>query len=299
MRGIVMDRRSVVFKFEGDVEEISVETFTQAVMGYSHLVQIVAKELDPNMRVDVNISAIRPGCIEAVMNAIANGLPGLLAGVAGVAGDLAPIFDAVTGYLELKKFLASNGAPTRIDRNGDVNIIVTQSGGTMNVTNNVIKVDGSVEAARTLQGLFSSLDENEKVSGVSIENEGSVSPSGFTAKHEEFAGIAVAPSCTVDSTRAKIDEHAQLAVSKAVLEPSNSRKWEFYYRGNKISAPVIDTAFYEKLLSHSWTFGIGDYIDADLEVTQRLNALGIWENSKYRVVKVHDVLTSPTDQELF
>lgn len=39
MKGIVMERKSVVFKFEGDVEEISVETFTQAVMGYSHLVQ--------------------------------------------------------------------------------------------------------------------------------------------------------------------------------------------------------------------------------------------------------------------
>ena len=103
MRGIVMDRRSVVFKFEGDVEEISVETFTQAVMGYSHLVQIAAKELDPNMRVDVNISAIRPGCLEAVMSAIANGLPGLLAGVAGVAGDLAPILEAVTGVWRLDR----------------------------------------------------------------------------------------------------------------------------------------------------------------------------------------------------
>ena len=299
MRGIVMDRRSVVFKFEGDVEEISVETFTQAVMGYSHLVQIAAKELDPNMRVDVNISAIRPGCLEAVMSAIANGLPGLLAGVAGVAGDLAPILEAVTGYLELKKFLASNGAPTKIEQRGEVNVVMTQNGGTMNVTNNVIKIDGSAEAAKTLQGLFSSLDDNEKVSGVSIEEDGSTASSGFTAEHKEFASIASAPSCTVDSTRTMIDGHAQLAVSKAVLEPSSSRKWEFYYRGNKISAPVIDTAFYEKLLSHSWTFGIGDYIDADLEVTQKLNSIGIWENSRYRVVKVHDVLASPADQELF
>lgn len=113
------------------------------------------------------------------------------------------------------------------------------------------------------------------------------------------AAIASAPSCTIDSTRTMIDGHAQLAVSKAVLEPGSSRKWEFYYRGNKISAPVIDTAFYEKLLSHSWTFGIGDHIDADLEVTQKLNPIGIWENSRYRVVKVHDVLASPTDQGLF
>ena len=103
----------------------------------------------------------------------------------------------------------------------------------------------------------------------------------------------------ISEERTHIYGHAQLAVSKAALEPSSSRKWEFYYRGNKISAPVIDTDFYEKLLSHSWTFGIGDYIDADLEVTQRLNPIGIWENSRYRVVKVHDVLTSPADQELF
>lgn len=89
----------------------------------------------------------------------------------------------------------------------------------------------------------------------------------------------------ISEERTHIDEHAQLAVSQAVLEPSSSRKWEFYYRGNKISAPVIDTAFYEKLLSHSWTFGIGDHIDAYLEVTQKLNSIGIWKNSRYRVVK--------------
>ena len=39
MRGITMERKGIVFKFEGEVEEISVETFTQAVLGYSRLVQ--------------------------------------------------------------------------------------------------------------------------------------------------------------------------------------------------------------------------------------------------------------------
>ena len=48
-----MEKRGVVFKFEGEVEEISVETFTQAVLGYAQLVQATAQEVDPNMRVDV------------------------------------------------------------------------------------------------------------------------------------------------------------------------------------------------------------------------------------------------------
>ncbi len=299
MRGIVMEKRGVVFKFEGEVEEISVETFTQAVLGYAQLVQATAQEVDPNMRVDVRISAIRPGCIEAVMSAIATDLPGLLAGAVGVAGSLGTVFATVKGYLELRKFLGKNGAPTEIKKaDGGENLVMTQNGGSMTVNNYVLNVDGSEAAAKAAASLFTTLVRNDDVEGVSIIDEERPTAKHFAATRDEFDPIIDAPKCAVDSTRVSVREHQALAVSKAVLEAQRTRKWEFFWNGVKISGSIIDEEFFDRLTAHVWTFGIGDCIDADLEVTQKLNALGIWENSRYRVVKVHDVFRTPQNERL-
>lgn len=69
--------------------------------------------------------------------------------------------------------------------------------------------------------------------------------------------------------------------------------------GNRISAAVDDARLYDRLARREWTFGIGDYIVADLEVTQRQAAQGAWENHSYRVASVHDVIASPGIQRLF
>lgn len=65
-------------------------------------------------------------------------------------------------------------------------------------------------------------------------------------------------------------------------------RWRFCWRGF-----IISGAFAE-----NGTLVVGETIDADLEVTQKLNALGIWENSRYRVVKVHDVFRTPQNERL-
>lgn len=113
MRGITMERKGIIFKFEGEVEEISVETFTQAVLGYSRLVQESARQIDDGLVVNVNISATRPGCIEAVLSAVVSDLPGVLASLAQVTGQLGDVIGATTAYLKLRKFLGEHGAPER------------------------------------------------------------------------------------------------------------------------------------------------------------------------------------------
>lgn len=297
----VMERQGVVFKFEGNLEEVSVETFAQAVLGYSSLIQATAREVSPDITVDVNISATRPGCIEALLSAVAHDLPGILGSVSQLSGQLGTIIATANDYLSLRKHLGKNGAPKSVEPTDGGAIVITQNGGTMNVTNLVLKVDSSESASKAAEAVFKSLGANDDVRGVRVspaKGDGSEIAT-FSATDDEFEGIANAPRCMVDSEVVEVVEHQSLAVSRAVLEAEDRRKWQFFWNGIKISGSVSDKEFFERLASHVWTFGIGDFIDADLEITKRLNGIGLWENVRYRVVKVHDVISGPRDQPLF
>ncbi len=293
MRGIVVERESVCFKFEGELEEVSVETFTQAVMGYASMLQIAASEVSPETRVDVVISGTRSGCFEAQLAAVAADVKGLIAAAVS-SGVLKASMDTVRSYLELRRFLSKSGAPTAIRREGDQSQVITNNG-TMTVNNIVLKVESRDDMNKAARGLFSTLASNEAVSGVTITDGGG----GFNAPEDELSRLEDAPRCAVDCERVEVEERQMLAVVAPVLIRDSGRKWQLNWQGFKISAVVADGGIYERLESHEWSFGIGDYVEADLEVTQRRTDQGVWENKSFRILKVYDVKTAPRDQTLF
>lgn len=295
MKGIVMERKSVCFKFEGDLEEVSVETFTQAIMGYSSLLQVTAANVNPSARLDVVISGTRRGCFEAQLAAVATDLQGLVTSAMAATGGVSQVIDMVHSLLELRRFLAEGGAPSKIERGPEQSVVINNKG-SMTVNNVVLKVESSDEAARAAKGLFSTLSSNEKVEGFSVtDGDGH----GFAAGRDELSGLEGAPRCEVDSERVMMLPRESLCVLVPVLMSDSGRKWQLLWNGNRIAATVDDAELYDRLARREWTFGIGDYIVADLEVTQRQAARDVWENHSYRVTAVHDVIASPTAQRLF
>lgn len=46
------------------------------------------------------------------------------------------------------------------------------------------------------------------------------------------------------------------------------RKWEFVWRGEKISGPVVDEAFYDDFFNHRITIAPGDALSVQLHILQ-------------------------------
>lgn len=153
MKGIVMERKSVVFKFEGELEEVSVETFTQAIMGYSSLLQVTAAKVNPSTKLDVVISGTRRGCFEAQLAAVTTDLQGLVTSAIAATGGLSRVIDMVHSLLELRRFLAEGGAPSKIERGPEQSVVINNKG-RMTVNNIVLNVESSDEAARAAKGAF-------------------------------------------------------------------------------------------------------------------------------------------------
>lgn len=290
-----MERKTITFKFEGDLEGVSVGTFTAALLGYSRAVQASARELDSNAVIDVEITATRPGCLEAILQAVVKDLPGILGTLSQTSDQLEPVLSAFKGYLELRRFLGKNGAPKSVERVGDGISVTAGNNSVINITQNVYKVSGSNEVDSAVSSMFGALADNEKIGGLSISGDG---VDGFESSRDDFEDIRTAPKCETEQERDVIMKGQHLNVAKPVLEYSDKRKWELYWNGQKLSANMGDFDFLGQLARRERTFGIGDDMIADLLLRQRRNEIGAWENKSVRITKVHDLRPAPEDQKL-
>lgn len=296
MKGFVMEQQTVQVKFGGEIDGVSVETFTQVLLGYSRALTATAAEIDPNLVVNVEITATRPGCLEAILRAVGDGLPGLLASIAQTSDQLKPAIETFHSYLELRRFLGKNGAPKEIEPSGDSFKIVAENGSHVTVNQYVMRASGSDTVDTATTSMFNALAQNEKIESLEIDR-----PAGahFAAPRDEFETMRSAPRCELGSERTQMEKDVILAVTKPMLAVTDQRKWEFIWRGEKLTAFMGDLDFLGKLKDREVTFGIGDSIEADLELTQRKNEMGIWVNRKVRVVNVRGLQERAKDEKLF
>ncbi|HDZ07730.1 hypothetical protein [Pseudohongiella sp.] len=93
------------------------------------------------------------------------------------------------------------------------------------------------------------------------------------------------PDDIAEPTR-EVEEAATLFIKRAILERSR-RKWEFVWRGFKISAPVLDEKFYDDFFAHKITIAPGDQLEARIKIYQSKDEdTGIYSNDRFEVVEV-------------
>lgn len=81
---------------------------------------------------------------------------------------------------------------------------------------------------------------------------------------------------------------ANLEISRAILARGD-RKCEFYWRGVKISASVLDGGFYDRFFAHEITIVSGDELRVALRIIQVQNPdTGIFVNERYEVIEVFE-----------
>lgn len=95
-----------------------------------------------------------------------------------------------------------------------------------------------------------------------------------------------------------IEEDCDLQIVKAILE-RGQRKWEFRWRGVKISAPVLDQNYYTEFFAHQIRIAPGDELEARLLIRQtRDQETGIYANVGYEVVRVFEHIPRMQQQHL-
>ncbi|MBT1451508.1 hypothetical protein KJ365_11515 [Glaciecola sp. XM2] len=128
-----------------------------------------------------------------------------------------------------------------------------------------------------------------------IEKDREIDSFGLTPRMEDEEPLILIPRerfallsspLEIEDNQRFVVEIADLHILRAILE-RGTRKWEFVWRGIKISAPVLDEKFYGDFFAHKIMIAPGDSVEVKLKVYQtRDEDTGIFTNNRYEVIEV-------------
>lgn len=295
-----MEGEAISFKFEGQVEEVDINTFTHVMMNYAKVVEAAAKEVDENSPMRINVRAVKPGCLNVVLGIVQNSIGGLFADPVTTRDTVVAVITIAGALYGFKKHLGKNGkiAKAQPTNNAQQIEITTDNGSTTIIDNHVYNIYiNNPEVDKAINSSFDTLENDERIESLSMSKVSS-GEKLFTANRDEFAEIANSPSFEGSNIRHAISNE-RLIVIRPVLEKTSRKKWEFLWNNISIKAAILDSSFIDNTLAKQ-AFGIGTVMDVELDITQEFSEdLQAFTNKKYEIKEVIDVTKKPENQRLF
>lgn len=274
--------RFVIF-FETPRREINAVALATSLVGLSDAIREVNILVNPGYSVEVVVVALESGSFQAIVRTIYNKTRDIFASepVRNI------VYSLIASYI-FQYASAPDSTPTIIvqaDRvvieSGDTKVIVPKE-----VFEAQQRLENSERFRSSIATIVAGARSDEDVTGVGIRTEPGPSFPPIYVPREQFA-IFEAPRNPTEDIR-EIVEYANLEISRAILA-RGPRKWEFFWRGVKVSAPVRDEVFYDKFFAHEITIAPGDVLRVALKITQRRHPdTRIFVNEKYEVIEVFE-----------
>lgn len=270
-----------ILHFDTPRHEINAYAFASALVGLSDAIREANASVNPGYRVEVVVEALTDGSFRATIRTVFKKAKNLFSHEAVKA----IVYGIIATHI-YEKAIKTDEPPR---------IVVTDDLVTIEVGNNKIIVPKNVyEAKRQLEKserfntaigrVFDGAASDPAVKGVAMSAPGDKLPEPFYIPREKF-GLLQSTSTADESTREFV-ETAHLEISRAILE-RGTRKWEFFWRGIKIAAPIMDQRFFDRFFAHDVTIAPGDALEVALRIIQEKSPdTGIFVNIRYEVLEV-------------
>lgn len=272
---------SAVLHFETKGNRINAYTLASALVSFADAAKAANSTLNVGYEIEVAVEAIGPGSFRTKISAVYKKSKNLYSNQI----LLSFIIAIAANYIYERTFSLEQDVKVEVKTNeviieaGDERIIVPREVyDATRIVENDEKFTDSI--SRTLK---------------SIESDPDIESIGFVPKldspepevriqKEKITLLAQEP---IEAINARIiEENVELQIFKAILEKSK-RKWEFFWRGIKISAPITDDKFYTDFFAHNITIAPGDSLVVRLLIKQKKDELNsIFSNAGYEVTKV-------------
>ncbi len=288
----VFDEKKIKIKFEGQTHQIDVNTLASSLVVFSETLKEINTELKTNKNIEVKIEALAPGSFEihTIISAIANN--DLLSALSNVAGTIGFASGAIattyTGIVKLRSWLKKedNKEVEEVKQVDGKTSIKTKNGNTY-ICDNVIynTYNNSQIINDTISDQFRILEEDPAIEGLTL----SIESESFSIEKNDFSALAEKVDIPGENKRKETKNSQTVYIVKPVLEKSPTRRWEFIWNGNRISANITDMGFLEKMEQGEYRFGTGDKMTVDLQISQALNPVyDAWMNESYQITLIHE-----------
>lgn len=277
---------AVVLYFGTKGRRINAYTLASTLVSFADAAKRANTAVNPGYEIEVVVEVLGEGSFKAKLRAIYSRADNLWSGQ-----DVRNIvLNLIAGLILLQ--VASD--KTEIIINSD-EVLVKDGDNTLVIPREVYDAAKEAEKDEKVRQPLSEAFER-------IESDSDIESFGISDGMEPEAPKAVIPRSEFEhiieeiepkATTRKITEEVELQIVKAILKRSK-RKWEFVWRGNEISAPIVDDTFYTRFFSHAITIAPGDTLECTLEITQTLQPeIDIYTNRSYRVIAVKRHVARP------
>lgn len=289
------------FTFDGQLESIEVHSLTSSLLALNELLKDINYELGTNKIVELTVKTYKPGSFDVYLQLVADVLAvgstiGLFSGNNLEAAR--NVIEATLSALNLKKFLAGE-KPRQV---------IKTKNNTYKITNNkgeIIIIEGDVYGAikdnkkidKHATEIFKSIENKQEIKGISMRLPDS-NKYFSVSKDDESFDYMLLDSPIIEELEQKRDKHIDEAVlSVYSLTFGDSKRWEFYYEGNKIPAKMCDDIFMGKVINRVYHFANGDRILCQMVIHQTWNDIAkVFENKAYSIIKVKGAPIPPDRQ---
>lgn len=268
-----------VLYFAGKPRRINAYTLASSLVSVADAVKSSNSLINPGYSVEVVVESFGEGSFKVNVKTIYNGAKNLFS-----TDNLKSITLSVIAAYIYQNTLSPNfevivNSDEVIITQGDEKIIIPRE-----VHDAVKEMEKSEKFKQSISKMFETIGKDNNVEAFGITPRMSDDVPTISIPRSQFGLLSMPPE--IEENSREIIEVADLSILRAILE-RGTRKWEFVWRGIKISAPVLDDVFFSDFFAHKITIAPGDSIEVNLKIYQnRDKDVGIFTNARYEVIEV-------------
>lgn len=272
-----------VLYFDTPRKEISAYALASALVGLADAVREANAAVNPGYQVEVVVEALSDGSFKATIRTVYTKAKNLFSHQAVQA----IIFGIISTHIYEKGI--KTDSPPKITVTEDL-VTIEIGNDKIIVPKNVYEAKRQVEKSERFNNaigkVFDAAASDPNVTGVAIvEDRGNVPPP-LIVPRENFAIFQ--NERDVDEHTREIVEVTHVEISRAILERGR-RRWQFFWRGVRIAAPILDDRFFDRFFAHEITIAPGDALEVLLRIVQERHPdTGIYVNARYEIVEVYE-----------
>lgn len=269
-------------KFDGEQHQIDANILINNLIHTTSIIQEINRELHSGKTIDIKIKALQKGSflihidlVETTFDSLKNLLTRENIETAGA------IIGGFVGLIELKKFLRGKEIKSKEEVKNKIKI-ENENGDVIYIENFVYGIyENNTIVKDALSQSFETLENDNSITGYEItdRNENPL----VRVDREDFEYLSL-KSEKLNKDEKILTQSASLNIVK--LSFDNKLKWEFYFKGNKITAKVDDPNF-QKRIDNGEAFSKGDMLEVEFEIKQKFDlTVNTFVNKSYKINRI-------------
>jgi len=269
-------------KFDGQQHQVDAQILISSLIHTTTVVQELNKHFNTGKKIEIKVKALEKGSflvhIELLETAL-DSLKNLLTKDSLVFAS--GIISGLVGLIELKKHLRGKKAK-EVKIEGSRTKITNKNNDVLNIDSDIYNIyETNIVINDALSQNFDVLDNDPAITAFEITDKKEIPY--IRVERSDFKDLTL-KSEQIDDNKKHIIELTRLNIVRLSFE--ENLKWDFYYRGNKISARIIDPNFY-KLIDKGEAFAKGDTLEVELQINQLFEeSVNTFINKSYQVNRI-------------